>query len=92
MKKYANLFGLTGLAVVFAGLVVYSINSRITTVSTILLALGVLLLIANVVLRFQEVKAGLSSRSAKFGSNAILTVVFILGICFENVQPFRADP
>jgi len=80
MKKYANLFGLTGLAVVFAGLVVYSINSRITTVSTILLALGVLLLIANVVLRFQEVKAGLSSRSAKFGSNAILTVVFILGI------------
>ncbi len=80
MKKYANIAGLLGIVVVLAGLVVYSINSMITTLATILMAVGVLLLIAYVVLRFQEIKTGLSSRSAKFGSNATLMVVFLLGI------------
>ena len=80
MKKYANLAGLLGLLGAFAGLVVYSINSGITTLSTVLLALSAVLLISNAVLRYDELKAGLSSRSTKFGSNAFIMVVFVFGI------------
>ena len=80
MKKYANWIGLAGLVIVLAGLVTYSINGMINTPATVLLILGVLLLAGYVVLRFREIRSGLSSRSAKFGSNAALMVVFLLGI------------
>lgn len=80
MKKYANTAAIVGLFVIFAGLVVYSINSKLTIAAGILLALGVVLLIGYVVLRFQEIKSNLSSRSAKFGSNATMMVLFVFGI------------
>lgn len=96
MKKYANWIGLAGLVVVLAGLVTYSINAMINTLATILLIIGVLLLAGYVILRFQEIKSGLSSRSARFGSNAALMVIFLLGILIVvnilgNRFSFRAD-
>jgi ABC-type uncharacterized transport system involved in gliding motility auxiliary subunit len=80
MKKYANLAGLVGFVAALAGFVVYSVNSRMTTLAVILLSIGAILLIGNVALRFQEIKSGMTSRSAKFGSNAFIMVVFIFGI------------
>jgi len=80
MKKYANSAAILGLFIVFAGLVVYSINSKITTTAGILLALGMVLLIGYVVLRFQEIKTSMSSRSSKFGSNATMVVIVVFGI------------
>lgn len=96
MKKYANWIGLAGLVVVLAGLVTFSINGSINTLATILLVIGVLLLIGYVVIQFKEIKSGLSSRSAKFGSNAALMVIFLLGILIVlnilgNRFSYRAD-
>jgi ABC-type uncharacterized transport system involved in gliding motility auxiliary subunit len=80
MKKYANYGGLAGLALVLIGLFLYSVNSVVSTFTAIVLIFGTALLIANVVLKFSEIKTGLSSRSAKFGSNAALMILFIFGI------------
>ncbi|MBN1561260.1 Gldg family protein [candidate division KSB1 bacterium] len=80
MKKYSNWIGLLGLLFVLAGLVTYSISTMINTLVTILLVIGVILLVGYVILQFREIKSGLSSRSAKFGANAALMVIFLLGI------------
>lgn len=80
MKKYAGYIGLGGLAFAVIGLVLYSINALITTMSAIFMIVGTIALILFVVLRFDELKVGLSSRSAKFGSNAALMIIFTLGI------------
>jgi len=96
MKKYAALFGLLGIAIILAGLIVYSINAKMNTFAIVLLALGLALEIAFVVLRFQEIKSGLTSRSAKFGSNAALMILILLGILvviniLGNRFAYRAD-
>jgi ABC-type uncharacterized transport system involved in gliding motility auxiliary subunit len=80
MQKYAKIGGLVGLVLVFAGLLVYAINTMFTLLSTIPLILGGLLIVAYIILDFQSIKEGLSSRSAKFGSNAALMILVVLGL------------
>ncbi len=80
MKKYANYLGWAGLGFVLLGLILYSINLVLTTLTTIFLIIGALSLIAFIALRFKNIKAGLSSRSTKFGANATLMIIFLLGI------------
>ncbi|HPG41006.1 MAG TPA: Gldg family protein [bacterium] len=80
MKKYANILGWTGLGFALLGLVIYSINLVLSTLPIIFLAVGAVLLIVFVVLRFKDIKAGLSSRSARFGTNAMFMIIFLLGI------------
>jgi ABC-type uncharacterized transport system involved in gliding motility auxiliary subunit len=80
MKKYLQYSGITGLALLVIGFVIYSINSVVTTIAAIFMIVGVALLVLYTVLNFSQIKQGLSSRSAKFGSNAALTIIFVLGI------------
>jgi len=80
MTKYANIAGIAGLGLVLLGLVIYSINSIMSTLNLIVLIVGLVALIAFLVLRFKEIKTGLSSRSAKFSTNAAFMIVFVLGI------------
>lgn len=80
IKKYANYGGLAGLALVLIGLFLYSVNSNVSTFTAIVLIFGLALMVAFIVLKFNEIKTGLSSRSAKFGSNAALMIVFVFGI------------
>ncbi len=80
MKKYANIIGWVGLGLALAGFVIYTVNLVLTTLPIILLAVGAALLIAFMVLRFKDIKAGLSSRSARFGANAMFMIIFLLGI------------
>ncbi len=96
ITKYASIGGLAGLVLVLLSLVVYSINSVINALTMILFFVGLALLIAFFVLRFKEIKAGLSSRSAKFGSNAAMMIVFLTGILivvniFLNRFTYRVD-
>ncbi|MDZ7371522.1 MAG: GldG family protein [candidate division KSB1 bacterium] len=96
MKKYASLIGLLGLLSIFIGLVVYSIYTKINIAVGVLLGLGLVLLIAFVILRFEAIKTGLSSRSAKFGSNAAMMILLLLGILvviniFANRFSYRYD-
>ncbi|MBN1997729.1 GldG family protein [candidate division KSB1 bacterium] len=80
MKKYSTYFGLAGLVLLLIGLFFYSINGLLTTLNIIILAVGVVCILAWVVFSFDQIKTGLSSRSTKFGTNAAFTMVFILGI------------
>src|SRR3990172_2106777 len=80
MKKYFQYSGIAGLVLLVSGFVIYSVNSLVTTVAAILMIAGVALLVLYVVLNFNQIKQGLNSRSAKFGSNAGLTIIFVLGI------------
>ena len=80
MKKYASLLGVLGLVLVLVGLVIYSINSILTVWTWGPAGIGLLLLAAYVVLSITEIKEGLSSRSTKFGSNAALMIVVVLGL------------
>jgi len=80
MKKYAHFFGWTGLGLALLGLVMYSINLVLTTLTNIFLIVGAVLMVAFLVLRFKNIKAGLSSRSTKFGTNATFMIIFLLGI------------
>ena len=79
MKKYANYGGWAGLGLVLLGLIIYSINLVMGIVNWILIIAGALLIIAFFILRFKEIKTGLTSRSAKFGTNAAFMILFILG-------------
>ena len=96
MKKYAYLIGILGIVLIVAGLVIYSINSLMTTLSTVLLVAGIVFILAYTVVQFQKIKMALSSRSVKFGSNAVLMTLIILGILIlvnfvSGRHSFRAD-
>lgn len=80
MKKYASLMGLAGLVLILLGLVKYSIDSIFTWMSYVPAGVGLALVIVFIVLKFAEIKMALSSRSTKFGSNALLTIVIVIGI------------
>lgn len=80
ISKYANYGGLAGLVFVLTGLIMFSVNSELSVLTTIVLVLGVALLVAYIVIRFNDIKTGLSSRSAKFGTNAALMILFLFGI------------
>ena len=80
MKKYASLIGIIGLVLILLGLIIYSINSLITVWSSAPVMAGLILVILFIILQFSEIKKGLSSRSTKFGSNALLTILFVIGI------------
>ncbi|MBN1541223.1 GldG family protein [candidate division KSB1 bacterium] len=80
MKDYLPFAGLTGLALVLGGLILWSINSLITTLAAVLMIVGGALIIGFLVLNFKQIKEGLSSRSTKFGTNAALMIVFVFGI------------
>jgi ABC-type uncharacterized transport system involved in gliding motility auxiliary subunit len=80
MKKFANYFGIAGLGLVLLGLVFFSITNVLTLALKIMLIVGGVLMIAFIALKFSEIKSDLSSRSAKFGTNAVFTALFLLGI------------
>ncbi len=96
MEKLAKYSGWAGLIALLSGLIVYSLLNSFTAVVYIPLILGILLLLFYVVMQFQEIKKGLTSRSAKFGSNAALMVLIIFGLLvvvniFSNRFSWRLD-
>ncbi len=80
MKKHSNLIGIIGLTVLLIGLINYSINSILTTISTVLLIGGGILLLLYLFLNLDKIRTGFTSKSGKFSSNAALMIVFVLGI------------
>ncbi len=80
IKKYANIAGWLGLALVLLGLIIYSINLVMGVLNWVLLGTGFVLLLAFIILKFNTIKTGLNSRSTKFGTNAAFMIIFVLGI------------
>ncbi len=80
MKKIAKICGWLGLGLILAGLIVYSLTIVMAWPVYLPLLLGAILLVASIALQFREIREGLTSRSARFGSNALLMVLILLGI------------
>lgn len=80
MEKLGKIGGMIGLVLLLAGLVIYSLINIFTWMVYVPLIAGAILVVAYMILNFGEIRKGLSSRSARFGSNAALMIVVILGI------------
>jgi len=80
MKKLLLFLWIPGATLLFAGVVAYYAISQLTIVPTILLIAGLVLLLAQAVVSFQELKRWLGARSTRFGTNAAVIVVIVAGI------------
>jgi len=81
MKKHFYLSGIIGFVFIAASLINISVNNWNWNIfSIILLALGVILCAAYIVLEFNKIKTFLSKRSTIYGSNAIISIVVVLAI------------
>jgi|YelNatPaOPRAMG01_1025707.scaffolds.fasta_scaffold00001_74 ABC-type uncharacterized transport system involved in gliding motility auxiliary subunit len=95
-NKIGDYLGLGGVAVILVGLVSYSVHGVLTTAITATLVAGLALVVAYGVLNFREIRSALSSRSTRFGSNAVLMSLVVLGILIlinfvANRHSLRAD-
>ncbi|RMD89163.1 MAG: hypothetical protein D6813_11050, partial [Calditrichaeota bacterium] len=80
MRKYEKFIGAASGFFLLAGLVKYYVTGLLDTTSTILLSLGLISIVLYVFLNWQTIKTLLSSRSAKFGTNAIITTIIVFAI------------
>lgn len=80
MKKIAVYCGWLGLLLLLAGLILYSLTMLMNWMVYVPLIFGAVLLLVSAVLQFDELRKGLTSRSAKYGSNAALMIAVILGL------------
>lgn len=80
MKKYGKFIGIAGGFFILTGLVFYFITSILSTISIILLVIGLLAIIVYGIINLEVLKTLLTSRSAKFSTNAIISALIILGI------------
>jgi ABC-type uncharacterized transport system involved in gliding motility auxiliary subunit len=80
MKEQLKKADILGLAIIAAALISFSVRSIWTPYQTIALVLGGILVIASLVVKAGEIRAGLGRRSARFGINSAASVVFLIGI------------
>jgi len=80
MKEQLKKADLLGLLIVAAALVAYSVRSIWSIYQTIGVAVGGILIIASLVLKAGEIRAGLGRRSTRFGINSATSVLLVVGI------------
>ncbi|MDZ7373141.1 MAG: GldG family protein [candidate division KSB1 bacterium] len=95
-RKIGDYLGLGGVAVILIGLVSYSVHGILTPAISVTLGVGLAAIVAYGVLNFADIRTALSSRSTRFGSNAVLMAVVVLGILIlinfvANRHSLRAD-
>ena len=79
MKKLNKQYiGVAGIVLLFLSLIISSINTNWSLFSKILLYLGILLFGGYIIIDFSNVKTFFSKRSSKQGSNALLSILFVL--------------
>src|SRR5215510_14293508 len=80
MKEQLKKLDVLGLAIVAAALISYSVRSIWSPYQTIAVVLGAVLIVASLAAKAGEIRAGLGRRSARFGINSAVSVVFLIGI------------
>ena len=80
MKEQLKKADLLGLALIAAAVISYSIRSVWSPYQTIAAVLGGLLIVISIAVKSGEIRAGLGRRSARFGINSAVSVLFFLGI------------
>ena len=80
MKEQLKKADLLGLAIIAAAVISYSVRSIWSPYQTIAVVVGGVLVVASLAVKSDEIRAGLGRRSARFGINSAVSVVFLLGI------------
>lgn len=80
MRQYAKVIGFGGTFLVVAGLTTYAITSVLSLVPSALLGVGLLALFVYLYLEFDTIRSLLSSRSTRFGANAVVSAVIVFAI------------
>ena len=80
MKEHLKKADVLGLAILAAAVISYSVRGIWNTYQTIAVVLGCLLIVASLAVKSAEIRAGLGRRSARFGINSAVSVVFLVGI------------
>ncbi len=90
MKKRTDLIILSGGILILVSLLVFGILGRMTSVPAVILALGLALVCFSILVNFEAVRRALKSRSLKYGVNAVVITLFIIGIlAFVNLIALR---
>jgi len=80
MKEHLKKADILGLAIIAAAVISYSVRSIWSPYQTIALILGGVLIVASLAVKSGEIRSSLGRRSARFGINSAVSVVFLLGI------------
>ena len=89
-EELARFIGTTGIAMLVAGYLRYSIQGELLTFSKVVLAIGALCLLASIVIGFGGILRFFSKRSSQLGTNTtILSVVVIAILVIVNFVGFR---
>jgi ABC-type uncharacterized transport system involved in gliding motility auxiliary subunit len=89
-EELARFIGTTGIAMLVAGYLRYSIQGELLTFSKVVLAAGALCLLASIVIGFGGILRFFSKRSSQLGTNTtILSVVVITILVIVNFVGFR---
>jgi ABC-type uncharacterized transport system involved in gliding motility auxiliary subunit len=80
MKEFLKKADVLGLAVIAGAVISYSVRSIWTPYQTIALVLGGVLIVASIAAKSAEIRRGLGRRSARFGINSAVSVLFFVGI------------
>ena len=80
MKENLKKADILGLALVAAALISYSIRSVWSPYQTIAIVLGGVLIVASLIVKSAEIRAGLGRRSSRYGVNSGASVLFLVGI------------
>jgi ABC-type uncharacterized transport system involved in gliding motility auxiliary subunit len=80
MREQLKKADILGLAIIAAAVISYSIQSVWGTYQWIALILGGALILTSVAAKQAEIRASLGRRSARFGINSAVSVVFLVGI------------
>jgi ABC-type uncharacterized transport system involved in gliding motility auxiliary subunit len=86
----ARFIGTTGIAMLVAGYLRYSIQGELLTFSKVVLAIGALCLLASIVIGFGGILRFFSKRSSQLGTNTTILSVAVLAILvIVNFVGFR---
>jgi ABC-type uncharacterized transport system involved in gliding motility auxiliary subunit len=80
MKEHLKKADVLGLAMCAAALISYSVRLTWSPYYTIALIVGGVLIVASLIVKSGEIRAGLGRRSARFGINSAASVLFLVGI------------
>ena len=80
MKEHLKKADILGLAIIAAAVISYSVQSIWNTYQTIALVLGGALILVAVAVKSAEIRTSLGRRSARFGINSAVSVLFLAGI------------
>ena len=80
MKEQLKKADILGLAIIAAALISYSIRSVWSPYLWIAVGLGAALIVASLVTKAGEIRTTLGRRTARFGINSAVSVLFLIGI------------